>query len=143
MTAPVRDLLREVLAACGGSGATYWEALADGRDLVARVDAAADPARLEGLRVPIDGSLVGMVLCTGMAMALGPDAAYHPAAREATGILTEAMAVAPVRIHGHTAGVLSTINPRGRALFSQEDLESLQRYAIQLGRLLEEAADAR
>ena len=138
-----RKLLEEVLAACGGTNAASWEVLEDGRDLVALVNAGPDHERLEGLRVPIDGSLVGMVLCTGMAMALGADAAYHPAAREVTGIHTEAMAAAPVRVHGQTTGVLSTINPRGRLLFSQEELERLQRQALALGRLLEGAAHGR
>jgi hypothetical protein len=134
---PLRSLLQELLAACGGSEATYWEERAEAGELVALVNAGPDPARLEGVRVPIDGSLVGMVLCSGMAMALGPDAAYHPAAQEATGVLTEAMAAAPVRVQGLTTGVLSTINPKGKALFGQGDLDQLQRQALRLGRLLE------
>ena len=138
-----RAVLLEVLDLCGGNGVAYWEVVEDGRDLVARVNAGPDSVKLEGLRVPIDGSLVGMVLCTGMAMALGPDAAYHPAAREVTGIATEAMAAAPVRVHGQTTGVLSTINPRGRDLFSQEELELLQRQALALGRILEGAVHGR
>ena len=138
-----RAVLEEVLAVCGGTNAAYWEVLEDGRDLVALVNAGPDYARLEGLRVPIDGSLVGMVLCTGMAMALGPDAAYHPAAREVTGIATEAMAAAPVRVRGLTTGVLSAINPLGRDFFTQEELEILQRKALVLGRLLEGAAHGR
>jgi len=135
-----RALLLEVLAVCDGSAAAYWEVVEDGGELVALVNAGPETDRLEGLRVPIDGTIVGMVLCTGMAMAVGPDAAYHPAAREVTGIATEAMAAAPVRIRGLTSGVLSTINPRGRHLFSQGELDALQRHALRLGRLLEGAA---
>jgi hypothetical protein len=136
----IRTLLGEVLDLCGGGGAAFWEVSADGADLVARLHAGPDSVNLEGLRVPIDGSLVGMVLCTGMAMAVGPDAAYHPAARELTGIATEAMAAAPVRVHGQTTGILSTINPRGRALFGQDQLAALQRQALALGRCLEDTA---
>jgi hypothetical protein len=138
--AATRGLLQEVLEVCGGTAAAYWEVVEDAGDLVALVNAGPDAARLEGLRVPIDGTIVGMVLCTGMAMAVGPDAAYHPAAREVTGIATEAMAAAPVRVHGQTRGVLSTINPRGRDLFSQGELDVLQRQALRLGRLLEGTA---
>ena len=137
MMPPIHSLLLEVLETCGSSEATYWEDVEDGSNLVALVNAGPGPSRLEGLRVPIDGSLVGMVLCTGMAMAVGPDAAYHPAAREATGIKTEAMAAAPVRVNGRTTGVLSAINPLGRHLFSQVDLETLQRKSLLLGRILE------
>ena len=138
----LRSLLLEVLAGCGASEATYWEDGEDGKELVARVNAGPDPGLLEGLRVPIDGSLVGLVFCTGMAMAVGPDAAYHPAAREATGVETQAMAAAPVRVQGRTKGVLSTINALSQALFGQEELETLQRKALLLGRVLEGEADA-
>jgi hypothetical protein len=139
---PIRTLLQETVRACGGAEAAYWELAEDGTSLVAAVNAGPAPARLEGLRVPIDGSLVGMVLCTGMATALGPDGAYHPAAREATGIRTGAMAAAPVRVMGRAAGVLSIINPLGRELFSAEDLAQVQRRALLLGRLLEGAGHA-
>ena len=139
---PIRSLLREVREACRGDEATYWDDAEDGLHLVALVNAGPGLDKLEGLRVPIEGSLVGMVLCSGMALAAGPEAAYHPAARELTGIKTEAMAAAPVRVDGRIAGVLTTINPQGRRLFSQEDLEALQRKALLLGRTLEGRAHA-
>jgi len=133
----LRRLHQETVEACGGAEATYWDLTGDGAGLVVLANAGPDPSRLEGLRVPIDGSLVGMVLCTGMATAVGPDAPYHPAAKEVTGVRTEAMAAAPVRVHGQPVGVLTTINPRGRALFHAADLDALQRKALLLGRLLE------
>jgi len=137
MAAPIRRLLQDVVDLCRSTAATYWEATEDGCHLLAAVDLGPEAERLEGLRVPVAGSLVGMVLCTGLPTAVGPDAAYHPAAMEATGILTRAMAAAPVRVAGRTVGVLSTINPTEGDRFGPGDLERVQWQAFLLGCLLE------
>jgi len=133
----VLRLLQEIVETCGAAEATYWAAADNGAQLRAAVNAGPAPAKLEGLLVPVDGSLVGMVFCTGLATAVGPDAPYHPAAMAATGVPTEAMAAAPVRVRGQTAGVLSTINPEGRTAFSPEDLERVRWKAFVLGCILE------
>jgi len=107
----VRRLLTEVVKDCASAEATYWSVVGDPPALLALVNAGPDPGKLEGLLVPLEGSLVGMVLSTGMAAAMGPEAPYHPAADAVTGTRTEAMAAAPVFVDGNAVGVLSTINP--------------------------------
>lgn len=134
---PLHRLLRDAADRCGAAEATYWSLSADARTLRALANASPAPERLEGLEVPVEGSLVGLVLCTGQPTALGPDAAYHPAADEATGVETRAMAAAPVRRRGQAVGVISAINPTARALFGAEDLARLQEAARRLGTWLE------
>lgn len=133
----IRRLLQEVVAACASAEATYWALAKGGRTLEARMNAGPAPEKLEGLEVPVEGSLVGLVLCTGLPTALGPEADYHPTADAATGVETVAMAAAPVRLRGQAVGVLSTINPAGRSLFTAGDLEAVQWKAFLLGCLLE------
>jgi hypothetical protein len=137
MATPIRRLLQDVVDHCGSTAATYWQASEEDGHLLAAVNVGPGPEKLEGLRVPIDGSLVGMVLCTGLPTAVGADAPYHPAAMEATGIHTTAMAAAPVRVAGRAVGVLSTINPRAADRFGPADLERVQWQAFLLGCLLE------
>lgn len=133
----VRRLLAEVVEDCASMEATYWHLEDDPPALRALVNTGPDPTRLEGLTVPMEGSLVGMVVSTAMAAAMGPEAAYHPAADAATGTSTEAMAAAPVSVEGRLVGVLSTINPAKGGLFSSEDVERVQWRALLLGCLLE------
>ena len=133
----VRRLLSELVRDCASMEATYWSLEEDPPALRALVNAGPNPAKLENLAVPLEGSLVGMVANTGMAAAMGPEAVYHPAADAATGTRTEAMAAAPVYLEGRVAGVLSTINPAMGGLFSPEDMERVQWRALLLGCLLE------
>ena len=133
----VRRLLAEGVKDCTSTEATYWGLEDDPPALRALVNTGSDPARLEGLTVPLEGSLVGMVVSTAMAAAMGPEATYHPAADTATGARTEAMAAAPVCVEGRVVGVLSTINPASGGLFSPGDVERVQWRALLLGCLLE------
>ncbi|MGA2080366.1 MAG: GAF domain-containing protein [Holophaga sp.] len=137
MAAPIRRLLQDVVDHCRSTAATYWRATEEGGRLVAAVNVGPGPEKLEGLEVPVEGSLVGMVLCTGLPTAVGAEAPYHPAAMEVTGIHTTAMAAAPVRVAGRAVGVLSTINPLAADRFGPEDLERVQWHAFLLGCLLE------
>ena len=134
----VRRLLAELARDCASTAATYWNLEENPPALRAIVNAGGpNPTKIEGLAVPLEGSLVGMVANTRMAAAMGPEAAYHPAAEAVTGTKTEAMAAAPVCLEGHVMGVLSTINPISGGIFSQEDVERVQWRALLLGCLLE------
>lgn len=133
----LRRLLQETAEGCASAEATLWMLAADDGMLVAVANAGPKPEDLEGLQIPVEGSLVGMVLSTGMPMAAGPDAAYHPAADAATGVRTQAMAAAPVSVFCRAVGVLSTINPSGRDLFGAGDLDRVCRDARLAGQLME------
>ena len=132
-----RRLLGEAVIACRSTEAAIWLLVKEGDHLVAFANVGQAAERLEGLLVPVAGSLVGLVLGSGQPTVLGPDAPYHPAAAAVTGLRTEAMAVSPVRCHGKVIGVVSTINPTDRTLFGPEDLEALQWTAFLMGCALE------
>ena len=135
-----RRLLAEVVEVCKASEATLWVASADGHYLEGALNCGQTPEILENSAVPVDGSVVGMVFCTGMATSIGPDDPHNPSIDEKTGLPTRAMAVAPVCVEGRTCGVLSVMNPADGGLFSADDMEHLHWKAHLMGLLLADMA---
>lgn len=132
----LRALLAELTQTIGALEATYWTISADGALLEATATAGPGADALEGLQVPAASSIVGLVAASGMPTSVGPDAEYHPAAAERTGIRTEAMAAAPVAVDGWPVGVVSAINPQRAPRFGSDDLDRLRACATRLAQLL-------
>ena len=105
--------------------------------LRAHLNVGATPARLQGLEVPIQASLVGWVWASSQALCAGPDASYFPEVDRVTGTATHAMIVLPLSGRSGTVGVISGINPQGRDCFGSEDLDAVAPAAALLGRLLD------
>jgi len=135
-----RRLLAEVVEICRASEATLWMPSADGSYLEGALNHGKTPEILESSAVPVDGSVVGMVFCTGIATSIGPDDPHHPSIDEKTGLPTRAMAVAPVCAEGRVRGVLSVMNPTHEGLFSPEDMENLHWKAYLMGLILADMA---
>lgn len=132
----VAQALAELRTATGALEATYWRIAPEGAHLEAFATSGASAGLLPGLRVPSDTSIVGLVAASGMPTCVGPDADYHPAADARTGLRTEAMAAAPVAQEGTPVGVVSAINPQGRARFDGRDLAHLQEAADRIAAAL-------
>jgi len=135
---PGRRLVREAADACGAAEATFWLLAGGGDALEGLWNAGATPHLLEQARVPVEGSVIGMVAATGRAACVGPETPRHPAVDAMTGTPTTAMAAAPVRLHGEVCGVLSAVNPRAGGLFPRAALDALEWKAHLLGLVLED-----
>lgn len=132
----LRAVLGDLVATTGALEATFWRITPEGTHLEALATAGPAADALEGLKVPAASSIIGLVAASGMPTSVGPDADYHPAAAERTGIRTEAMAAAPVCVDGHPVGVLSAINPQRSPRFGPADLDHLRLAADRLAALL-------
>lgn len=134
----VRQKLRELAENCRAEEATLWLLDASGERLNATLNHGPKRDILETMSVPIAGSVVGLVVSTGIATCIGPSDRHNTSVDEATGNVTRAMAAAPVVIAGQVVGALSTINPRARLLFDSADLAGIESAAHELSEMLDE-----
>jgi hypothetical protein len=95
---------------------------------------------VEAQRVPVAESVVGFVAAQGAAMIVGPGDWQYPTVMRATGTPVTAMAAVPVSLGGEVVGVVSVINPAGRARFGAEDLAEATWYAFLVEAVLAHAA---
>ncbi len=137
----LRRLLAEAVAGCHASECTLWVPSPDGTALDGALNHGQTPGILESASVPVDDSVVGLVLRTGAAACIGPGDPHNPSVDERTGLPTQAMAAAPVQISSRTVAVLSVINPTRGAIFSRADLEVLEWKAYLAGLVIKDAPD--
>lgn len=97
---------------------------AESKELVIRmtIGKAADPQ--PGLRLPPYAGIAGWVVHHGEAVRIADaqqDDRFYPAVDQLTGFTTRAMLCVPLRIQGHSIGVIQAINSRA-GVFSPADL---------------------
>ena len=129
-------MLRELVTDCRASDATLWLVSEDEESLLGALNCGDVAHIIEAASVPIDDSVVGMVVSTGTAASIGPDEDYNESIDQKAGVKTESMAAAPVRVRGSVCGVVSVINPIDGDVFSSADLEVLEWKAHLMGLIL-------
>jgi hypothetical protein len=132
----VRRLLAEAAGETGASEATLWLLSEDEAYLEGTANHGPTPAILEQARVPVTGSVVGLVASNGLAASIGPEDYHNPEIDRLTGVQTGAMIAVPVYVRGKLRGVISAINPKGGSLFAAADLERLSWKAYLAGLVL-------
>ncbi|HUT37232.1 MAG TPA: GAF domain-containing protein [Planctomycetota bacterium] len=137
----LRRLLAEAVAACRATECTLWVPSADRTAIEGALNHGHTPDILESVAVPVGDSVVGLVFRTGAAACIGPGDPHNPSVDERTGLPTQAMAAAPVRIGSETVAVLSAINPTHAQVFSRADLEALEWKAYLAALVIEDARD--
>jgi GAF domain-containing protein len=133
----IDETLTEVCLRLDAEEASLWCLSPDGSAMDLAANHGPHAARLEGLSVPIQGSVVGLVQATRMATAIGPEDAHHEGVDLVSGVVTRAMVAAPVMGSSGVLGVVSAINPRNRSPFGGRDLEAVMELAAALGKALE------
>lgn len=138
-TAPaIRRLLEEICRECRAEESTLWCLSEDGQALEGALNIGACPEVVEALAVPVGESVIGLVVASGQAAAIGPGDDYNRSVDEATGVTSRAMIAAPVYLGERRSIVVSAINPEDRERFPAEALEILRWKAYLLGLVIED-----
>lgn len=132
----VRRLLSEAAGEIGAAGAMLWLLSEDETHLEGTVSHGPTPDILEQVRVPVAGSVVGMVVSNGLGATIGPRDYHNPEVDRLTGVKTDAMIAVPLYVRGKLRGVISAINPVSGGLFGAADLERLSWKAYLAGLVL-------
>ena len=137
----IRSLLHDSVTICETSEATCWVLLGDGDYLLARLTHGLSSATLEGVKVPLLGTIVGLVAMTGMGTVIGPKDPHNSEVDAVTGVPTRDMAAVPIRVRGVIWGVVSTINSGNTDQMDSSILERLGHQARNIGKVLEDLGD--
>jgi len=137
----LRRLLADAARDLRAAESTLWT-YADDDTLAAALNHGPNASVVEAQSVSVAESVVGFVAMQGASMVVGPDDWQNPTVMRATGTPVTAMIAVPVSLGGDVVGVLSVINPAGRARFGAEDLAEAAWYAFLVEAVTAHAAAA-
>lgn len=125
---------------CRAETSSIWELDRERQELFFRLVRGAAAHEIRHLRLPIGDGIVGSVALRGEGEVVN-EVSADPRWRGDLGqdFHTRAILAVPLKAKGQVIGVLQLLNPIGKRLFSDEDLERMRLFAAPLGQALENA----
>jgi hypothetical protein len=138
------DVVRDAVAAVGAAGGSVLVPDEDGQSLRFLVSHGPGAGQLGGLKVPLEGSIVGSVYSTGVMMAVGDleeeqPANYYAEVSKQTGVATRTYLALPILHGSRPCGVATYINRTGPPPFQPFQPDEMTRardYTVVEGVLL-------
>ena len=120
-----------------GDDSMLWILSKDENTLHPLATVNTERSLLDKIQVPVDDSVIGMVVSTGMSTTIGPDDEYNPSVEQITGIETATMVAVPIYVDGKEFGVLSSIRSKADEVFAAKELKLYEWYAYVLSLVIE------
>lgn len=120
-----------------GDDSMLWILSQDENTLYPIATVNTDIALLDKISVPVQDSVIGMVVSTGLSTTIGPDDEYNPEVEKITGIETSTMVAVPIYVDGKEFGVLSSIRSDKENIYAAKELRLYEWYAYVLSLVIE------
>ncbi|HBL29281.1 MAG TPA: phosphohydrolase [Acidobacteria bacterium] len=114
---------------CRAETSSIWELDEETDELFFRVVRGQAAGEIRHLRVPMGHGIVGIVAESGVAELVNEPAADPRWHGDPPGFRTRAILTVPLRVRGAVIGVLQLLNPVGRGLFTEDDLQRMTLFA--------------